>query len=159
MLYIFKPRCLAIFRQRAPKIAIFRDLGTWATRKHNESMELGENWLQYASNRGTWSTSVTNSAFWLLIVATPMSDMPIKTTAHARTRLSCACSIEQISLGLNPSVAFAMHHCSTSSSYTISCTSLVPRHSHIFNGVPGDEDIVMYMHFVNCEPFLIDIQH
>ena len=53
------------------KIAIYRDLGTWATRKHRESINLAKNWLQYVSNR---STSVRNSAFFLAIVATPMSN-------------------------------------------------------------------------------------
>jgi hypothetical protein len=60
------------------KIAISRDLGTWATCKYNESIELGENWLQCTSNRGTRFMSVTNSAFLLPIVATP-----IETTMHA----------------------------------------------------------------------------
>ncbi len=74
-------------------------------------LNLAKNWLQYASNRGTRSTSITNSAFLLPIVATPISDTPIETTAHAWTRLSCACSINWISLapGLNPSIALAMH--------------------------------------------------
>ena len=43
-------------------IAISRNLGTWVTRKHLESVELGKKWLHdqytYISNRGTWSTSI-----------------------------------------------------------------------------------------------------
>jgi hypothetical protein len=80
------------------KIAISRDLGTWVIRNYNKSIELGENWLQYVSNRGIGSNRVTNTAFLLPIVATP-----IETTAHAWTGLSCVCSIERIS------EPFAMH--------------------------------------------------
>jgi hypothetical protein len=86
---------------------------------------LTKNWLQYASNQGIQSTSVTNSAFLLHIVATPMSDTPIETTAHAWIRLSCACSIEQILESIT--VALAMHDGtrgmrSMSSSYIIHYT-------------------------------------
>ena len=56
------------------KIAIYRDL---STRKHLESIEFDKkkkkNWLQCVPNRGTRSTSVRNSAFFLAIVATPMN--------------------------------------------------------------------------------------
>ena len=47
------------------KIATSRDLGISATYKHNESVEIGENWLQCLA----WPTSVTNSAF---LLATPI---------------------------------------------------------------------------------------
>ena len=51
----------------------YRDL---STRKHLESIEFSKkkkNWLQCVPNRGTRSTSVRNSAFFLAIVATPMN--------------------------------------------------------------------------------------
>ena len=55
-------------------------VGTWVTHEYNESIEVGENWLQYASNRVALSTSVTNSVFLLVIIATP-----IDCTMHTRT--------------------------------------------------------------------------
>ena len=57
------------------KIALSRDLGTWATRMHNESVKFGEKLVNFqcVSNQGTQSTSVIlNSAFLLAIIATPI---------------------------------------------------------------------------------------
>jgi hypothetical protein len=97
---------------------IFSLCGLYTT----NASKFAKNWVQYASNRGTWSTSVINSAFLLPIVATPMSDTPIETAAHAWTRLSCACSIEQIYI--QGRILLAMHHgtrdmCSMSSSFNV----------------------------------------
>ena len=61
-----------VVNQKINKIARSRHLGTLATRKHNNSVELGENWPHCASNRVAWPTSVTNSVFLLDIVATPL---------------------------------------------------------------------------------------
>ena len=58
-------------------------VGTWVTHRYNESIEVGKNWLQYASNRVALSTSVTNNVFLLVIIATP-----INCAMHSRTMYS-----------------------------------------------------------------------
>ena len=41
------------------KIACLGDLGTWATSKANEYVEISENWPQYTQNRSALNISVT----------------------------------------------------------------------------------------------------
>ena len=65
------------------KIARSRDLGIQATRKHNESVEFGKKWLQYASNRLAWPTKVTNSAFcWPRLSTAPTAGHVLCAHAH-----------------------------------------------------------------------------
>ena len=72
------------------KIAISRCLGTYATRKHNESVAFGK---KQASNRGSWSTSVTNSAFLLAFITTPIDSAHsmhagLVFSAHAHNKIN-----------------------------------------------------------------------
>ena len=54
------------------KIARSRNLGVWATCKHNQSVEISENWLDSAFNRLARAMNVTNSVCLLTIVAMPI---------------------------------------------------------------------------------------
>ena len=61
------------------KITKCGDIGTSASWKCNRSVEFGKNlnWLQYTQNRVAWPTSIKNSAFMLVIVATPVNCAPL----------------------------------------------------------------------------------
>ena len=65
------------------KIATSWDLGIWATRKHNESIEISEKLLQYVTIYLAWPTSVTNSAFcWPHLSTVPTAGHVLSAHVH-----------------------------------------------------------------------------
>jgi hypothetical protein len=92
------PVCL--WTQKSPYLEIYAPERLVITTNQSN---LAKNWLQYVSNRGIGSKRVTNTAFLLPIVATP-----IETTAHARSSGS---------LNHSQCTWHTGYMCSTSSSY------------------------------------------
>jgi hypothetical protein len=68
--------CPSVCLPISTKITRSGDLGMWATRKHNESVEIVKNWLHYASNHLAGPTSFVNAAFYWPLLST------LPTTGH-----------------------------------------------------------------------------
>ena len=89
------------------KIVRSRVLGIWETPKHNESVDIGEKLLQYASNYLTGPTSVTNSAFcWPRLSTLPMCFLLIHTSLSSH---SSACRVWALQLYGHPWNATIYH--------------------------------------------------